>query len=299
MEFLSDRDQITKSFVSTFLLPHLPDVTAEVPFRLFGNGWDNFALEVGQYVVRLPKDEGAVPKLVLEQRISKIVKNPHLMTPDLTFIADVEYPFAFHRTIPGDVLLEDQYLKLADEKKDALAAKIAGFFQHMHSTDLDLARGCGVTDGYPHITHDQFVEWYPKLASVLDERKFGQFLKYYETILADADDQVFGHFDVHGWNMAFDHQTGILNGIFDFGESCIDKRHLDFWPPNTLSPDLARRVTLQYVALTGIPINLSKINMYTLLDEYSNAFGMFIEEGKISTKALAQIDRWWSELTFI
>ena len=36
---------------------------------------------------------------------------------------------------------------------------------------------------------------------------------------------VYGFFDGHGWNMAFDHARGRLNGIFDFGDSGFGPLH--------------------------------------------------------------------------
>src|SRR5690606_4328292 len=39
---------------------------------------------------------------------------------------------------------------------------------------------------------------------------------------------VFGFFDGHGWNMAFDHQAGRLNGLYDFGDAGFGPVHREF-----------------------------------------------------------------------
>ncbi len=39
---------------------------------------------------------------------------------------------------------------------------------------------------------------------------------------------VFGYFDGHGWNMAFDHEQGVLNGVYDFADAAIGPRSREF-----------------------------------------------------------------------
>ena len=57
-----------------------------------------------------------------------------------------------------------------------------------------------------------------------------------------ADDEITGYFDGHGWNMAFDHEHGVLNGVYDFADGGIGPRHQEFCYANFVSPDLSERI---------------------------------------------------------
>jgi hypothetical protein len=51
--------------------------------------------------------------------------------------------------------------------------------------------------------------------------------------------------------MAFDHATGRLNGIYDFGDAGIGPCHQDFVYSSFVSTDLTQRILPHYAALTG------------------------------------------------
>ena len=80
----------------------------------------------------------------------------------------------------------------------------------------------------------------------------------YTALPPDPLGEVFGQFDGHGWNMAFDHAAGWLNGIYDFGDAGIGVRHRDFIYCGLTSLDLMARVVLAYGAATGLAVDLNR-----------------------------------------
>ena len=75
----------------------------------------------------------------------------------------------------------------------------------------------------------------------------------------DANTLVFGQFDTHGWNMAFDIETGELNGVFDFADGGVGPLALDLSYPSFISPDLTTRVTKRYRQRCGRPVELKDV----------------------------------------
>jgi len=94
--------------------------------------------------------------------------------------------------------------------------------------------------------------------------------------------QVFGYFDGHGWNMAFDHQSGVLNGVYDFADAAIGPRSREFTYSNLTSGDLTERIVSVYARLTGHAIDLRAVAIRTAvqglseLAEESSDIEMFV-----------------------
>ena len=68
---------------------------------------------------------------------------------------------------------------------------------------------------------------------------------------ADPHGTVFGFYDGHGWNMAFDHQRGVLNGIYDFADAGIGPLQQDFIYSSFIDEDLTLRIIAAYERITG------------------------------------------------
>jgi aminoglycoside phosphotransferase (APT) family kinase protein len=85
----------------------------------------------------------------------------------------------------------------------------------------------------------------------------------FERLSADPCGTTYGFFDGHGWNMAFDHARGCLNGIYDFADSGIGPLHQDFIYTNFISPDLTERVAAAYDGFTGRALERRRIMLLT------------------------------------
>ena len=77
----------------------------------------------------------------------------------------------------------------------------------------------------------------------------------------DPHGMTYGHFDSHGWNMAFDHDAELLNGIYDFGDSGFGDLHKEFIQPSWIAPDFVERLAIEYERLTGRSIDLQRVKL--------------------------------------
>jgi hypothetical protein len=63
--------------------------------------------------------------------------------------------------------------------------------------------------------------------------------------------------------MAFDHDRGRLNGIYDFGDSGIAPLHQEFIYSNFISRDLTERIVTAYASFTGRNLDRRRIDILT------------------------------------
>ena len=115
----------------------------------------------------------------------------------------------------------------------------------------------------PWMSPDEIIERAgPKLP-----RGYKGFLKRtvaaYRKLTIEGDELVYGYFDGHGWNMAFDHETGLLNGVFDFADSGFGSLHRDLSYSNWVSADLTLRIIERYEELTHRKVNRERVMLYT------------------------------------
>jgi len=61
--------------------------------------------------------------------------------------------------------------------------------------------------------------------------------------------------------MAFDHATGRLNGVYDFGDSGFGPLHREFVYPAWISFDLTARIAERYARMTGRSLDLQRIRL--------------------------------------
>lgn len=220
-----------------------------------------------EYAVRFPNTENILNSMLSEMRIlqffqserihEKLSKELGLGIPETHYVADNSFPFVWHKAVVGDTLLPTKYNTLTEKQKNNIAKKIAGFLLVIHA--------CKKTEQIPqHSIIDAFLLGQMRLNGFNALRgKLPQniFNKYSEMkINTDYPDTVC-HFDMHGRNMALDSQTQELVGIFDFGDTCIQKCFLDFYKLSFISRDLTRRVVDEYNKISSVKINLEDVDI--------------------------------------
>ena len=212
--------------------------------RTLPGGWDCQAWSLGErLVVKVPRGPDAAERLnrevsllgALKGKVSLTIPEPVLLAFQPT---SVVYPM-----IPGEPLLPDRYRQLDVRAKDRLAHDLGQLISELHAANLP-AHAVGAWPAPEDI-----------VARVLPD--LPRNLRLTATALVDEvlslppDADVFGHFDLHGWNMAFDHNTGRLNGVFDFGDCGRGPLHRDHVYPSLTDPDLARRIAALQPVETG------------------------------------------------
>lgn len=229
----------------------------DAPLTVLAEGWDSAAVEAGGFVFKFPKHDDAKARLAKEAAVLRLVRaHVGLPVPEM-----VLYPgpplMSRHRIIAGSYLLAEDYAGLDEATRNRLAEKLARLHAQLHAIPLEAARAAGAGPIEPWLPAEEIRATGrrllpPDLQPLLDA-----------TLDACAgyppDATVYGYFDGHGWNMAFDHERGELNGVFDFADSGFGGRHQDLGYSAFISPDLTRRVVERYRAITGIPVDLGRV----------------------------------------
>jgi hypothetical protein len=156
-----------------------------------------------------------------------------------------------------------------------MAETLAGFYAALHTIPVAdaIAAGAEPKPGWPTANEAMPVlrERLPASVCAFAERAYAA----YDAL--PAEEEIFGYFDGHGWNMAFDHEHGVLNGVYDFADAAIGPVSREFTYPALTSPDLAERIVPLYAQLTGrtidrrtVAVRLSVQNLSELAELETN-----------------------------
>ncbi|MDB5538695.1 MAG: aminoglycoside phosphotransferase family protein, partial [Devosia sp.] len=92
--------------------------------------------------------------------------------------------------------------------------------------------------------------------------------------------------------MAFDHATGLLNGVFDFADSGFGSRHRDLSYSNWISADLTLRIIERYEELARFSVNRDLVILYSSALRLAELAEGFLPE----ERAVANVTDWVTEL---
>ncbi len=253
-----DLASLRKVLCSTF-----PDLEG-LSFTLLDAGWDSVAVDAGGiFIFKFPRHENGRAALEREAALLAALR-PHLSfpIPDLT-LHEGPPLFSRHRKIPGSHLLRADYLLLPHAARERLAADLATFYMQLHAVDPGAMSKAGAL---PVPAWPGPEEMLRDLHPLLDSRllaKAADAITRWQAMEPDPGGEVYGFFDGHGWNMAFDHERQVLNGIYDFADSGIGPLHREFIYTGFISGDLSRRVTKEYEILSGRSLDHERIWLLT------------------------------------
>jgi len=276
MKFLENRSDITQDFIVQHILSNIhvqPQQNAEIPEI----GCENIAIDFGNIIVRLPRDENALENLKFESALCAHIKVDDLETPK-TSLVQADYPFSWHKKIQGDYFLEEIYNGLRESQKDKAAKKLATLFYVMHQIPIQDAKQLGAKNLPEYISSEKMRSLASQYVPEDLRETFDIFIEQYEALEFDSYEPVLGYFDAHAWNMAFDKEKDELIGVYDFADCAFGDLHQDFHPLNTISQDLMLRVIEFYEEMTGVEVDRNRVNIYTWVAEFSDLFE--IAEGK-------------------
>jgi aminoglycoside phosphotransferase (APT) family kinase protein len=268
---------------------------ARSTFSVAGRGWHSLAVEVdGAWICKFPQGEEAEQALRREVRLLDAVRPLLTMpVPDMTIHPGPPL-FSMHRTLHGQDLERPGYARLDEVARNRLAGDLARFFAELHAVPLSRMRDAGAEPVGVWETGDAALQpvW-PLLPPDIRERA-QRALHAYRDLAPDPLGEVYGFFDAHGWNMAFDHGAGWLNGIFDFADSGFGPLHREFVPVSLVDPDLAARSAGAYEALTGKALDRSRIFLLTATMRLSELAGA-IETGERVPETRAMVVDWFAQ----
>jgi len=239
-----------------------PDLAA-LPMLLHTEGWDSDAVEAGGTIFKFHKRPEAIPRLRKEARILALIRpRVPLAVPDMRLHEAPEL-CSEHAKIPGEMIETPQYAVLSDAQRDAMATTLAAFYAALHAIPVDVAQAAGAepNPGWPPARE----------IMQLVEATLPPGLHAWARAVLTAYDAVpssrttFCYYDGHGWNMAFDHQRGVLNGVYDFADAGLGPRAKDLCYSSFISTDLTERLVTAYEAATGETVDRRQVALYTAI----------------------------------
>ncbi len=216
-------------------------------FAHLAEGWDSAAVDVDdRFVFKFPKNVAAAVSLAREARLLSLIRPAvTLRVPELE-LCTVPRLMTRHRKIPGDHLLSAQYCMLEEGNKQRLAGELAQFYAELHALDAKMIRDADAGPVKSWLAIDIMERCAATLLPAAHRPVASRILKDFGALGVDPFGQTFGFFDGHGWNMAFDHATQRLNGIYDFADAGFGPLHQEFVYSSFISPDLTRHIMASY-----------------------------------------------------
>ena len=240
--------------------PELSGATFEVATA----GWHSTALDVDdRRIFKFPRHEAAERALLKEAALLAQVRSAVSMpVPDMR-IHEGPPLFSEHVKIEGGHLPPTHYDHLAEDARRQLGEDLGRFYAELHRLDADRmkALGAGPIEPWrdPADIRARALPALPPEIRCIAEQTIGAF----EQLPPDPHGTTYGFFDGHGWNMAFDHDRGRLNGVYDFADSGVGPLHQEFIYSNLVSSDLTERIVRSYEALTGRDLDRGRITLLT------------------------------------
>lgn len=234
----------------------------EARFSLLTEGWDCVAVDVDDRLIfKFPRHDKAAQALAVETRLLAVVR-PQVKMP-LPELQLHEGPplFTRHAKLPGEHLVSVQYEQLSASRRQQLGEAMALFYTQLHGLPVAMLQAAGAKPVEAWLAPDEMLRraWpvLPEDLRVYAESRVAQ----WQALPPDPYGAVFGFFDGHGWNMAFDHDSGRLNGLYDFGDAGIGDRHREFIYSNWISRDLTARIAGGYERFSGKTLNRDRIEL--------------------------------------
>ena len=232
-------------------------------FSILSDGWDSVALECDGWIFKFPRSPEAEVRLRREVALLQFLKPRISITLPQMVMHEGPLPFSQHLKIAGSSLETAEYLQLDEGRRNALAMRMAQLYGELHALPLNRMQQAGATGVDPWMAPDAIVAGAgPRLP-----RGYKTFLNRtvaaYRKLSISGDELIFGYFDGHGWNMAFDHETGMLNGVFDFADAGFGSRHRDLSYTNWVSADLTLRIIERYEELARVAVDRDLVMLYT------------------------------------
>jgi aminoglycoside phosphotransferase (APT) family kinase protein len=245
------------------ILRAYPDL-AGARMRMHTKGWDSIAVEAdGRLIFKFPRDRQAEEDLLREASLLAVIRPAvSLPVPDMRIHPGPPL-FSAHPILPGDHFEAADYAALPEAARERLGRQLGRFYAELHALDPDGMRGAGARNieawQTPAVIRERA---FPRIPAHLRERA-ERALRAWEALPPDPCGTTYGFFDGHGWNMAFDHAAGRLNGLYDFGDSGFGPLHREFIYSNFMSSDLTERIVRTYEALTGRTIERARVRLET------------------------------------
>ncbi|MGB3336318.1 MAG: aminoglycoside phosphotransferase family protein [Devosia sp.] len=236
---------------------------ADAPFHIMGAGWDSVALAVGDHVFKFPRNAIAATALRREANLLRQIGPAVSMPVPRMDLSETPTLFSSHIGIAGDHLLTDAYERLGDAQRQALGDAMGQFYAQLHALPVTVMIEAGALPAYRWLDAATIERQSFPLLDAAERAWAGQILTRWVALGPDPHGNIYGYFDGHGWNMAFDHEHGRLNGLYDFADSGIGPLHQEFLYSSFISADLTARIVAAYERHAGRSLERERIAVLT------------------------------------
>ncbi len=253
----------------TLIISVFPELSSCI-FKLAAKGWDSMAVDVDDRLIfKFPRNPVAERALVKEAALLGVIGSSLSMSvPDMR-IHDGPPIFSSHAKIRGEHLNTDDYQALSEVHRQRLGDDLARFYAELHGLDAGPLHALGAGPILPWQSPEMVRQKALPLLSLELATYAERVLWDFEALPPDPHGITYGFFDGHGWNMAFDHGEGQLNGIYDFADSGFGPLHQEFIYSNFISPGLTARIVSAYEPLTGRRLDRNRIATLTAFHRLS------------------------------
>ncbi|UXN73682.1 aminoglycoside phosphotransferase family protein [Devosia sp. A8/3-2] len=233
-------------------------------FSLLTEGWDSVAVDVDDRLIfKFPHEPRAEAALMMEARLLEVIRPAvDMPVPELT-IHHTPLIYSRHAKLAGEHLLTEHYGQLGEAERERLADILGLFYAQLHAIDPARLRAAGAGPIEAIASADTIaagaMPLLPDALRAVAERA----LTGWAALTPDPYGQTYGFFDGHGWNMAFDHASATLNGLYDFADSGFGPLHEEFIYSSFVSADLTERIVRRYEIETGKRLDRERIHLTT------------------------------------
>lgn len=233
-------------------------------FTLLSEGWDSVAVDVDDRLIfKFPRHQHGEAALRREVAILAVVAPAVSMPVPRLELFEQPRPFSRHAKLAGEHLVTAQYDALDEAARQALGEMLGQFYAELHAIEDEAAAAAGAQPVETWLDADSILRQIrPVLPAELWRFAVATMARW-AVLPPDPLGQTYGFFDGHGWNMAFDHQAGRLNGVYDFADSGIGPLHQEFVYSSLVSSDLTERIITAYEGRTGRDIDRGRVELLT------------------------------------
>ena len=257
-------------------------------------GWDSVGLDAdGEWIFKFPRHAEAEERLRREARILAMVRqHAELPVPDLVLF-EAPTLFSRHRKLRGGFLETADYQPLTEKQRDTIAEQLAGLYAALHAIPKAEARAAGALEISKWMLPDAVAQSAPHLPPSLLAKLAPTLDAFTAEMARQPGEMIYGYFDGHGWNMAFDKATGVLNGVYDFADSGFGPRHQDLSYSNWISRDLTLRIIRRYERMTGLTIEPERVMLYSQMLRFVEFAEAAPDRDDLADR-LAAIESWFA-----
>jgi aminoglycoside phosphotransferase (APT) family kinase protein len=237
---------------------------ANAHLRLLTAGWHSIGVDVdNELICKFPRHAQAEEGLTTEAALLMVIR-PRVSMPVPDMRLHTTPPlFSSHRKLHGEHLLAAQYETFAEADRQRLGEAMGRFYAELHAIDRSLLIAAGARPLKPWSSSETIRASALRLLPPDLHGPAQETIAAFESLPPDPYGTTYGFFDGHGWNMAFDHESRTLNGVYDFGDSGLGPLHQEFIYSNFISTDLTRRIVCAYEVHTGRTLDRNRIEILT------------------------------------